>query len=242
VKKVSKFHYSILICALGVFLSWGITDCFAAPTFYSTSSYTNWLVSHNTQAGVDDGTLDNNTSYFILTGTNAFSTASAITNEPTRNNLWIANNNEGSNGGVGNWTFFVFRQTFDLNGYDPATTVLSFKWAADDSGEIFAARGSWIPKFSLNGGAFIYYPGSSPSSRIPTYSLSDLVTLSSGFVSGSNTIDFYVEGNGQTDGFALTNVSLTARESSAVPEPATMLLLGLGLTGVARLRKKFARA
>ena len=235
-KKISKFQYSILTCALVVFLSWGITECFAAPTFYSTSSYTNWLVSHNTQAGVDNGTLDNNASYFILTGTNAFSTAAAITNETTRNNLWIANNNDGSNGGIGNWTFFVFRQTFDLNGYDPATAVLNFKWAADDSGEIFAARGSWIPKFSLNGGAFIYYPDSSPSDRKPTYGLSDLVTLSSGFVSGSNTIDFYVEGNGQTDGFALTNVSFTV-QPSGVPEPATMLLLGFGIVGLAGVRR-----
>ena len=92
----------------------------------------------------------------------------------------------------------MFRQTFDLTGYDPTTANLQFRWAADDSGEIGAVRGSWIPIYSLNGDDFVYYPGSTPSTRIPTYGLSALVTLSGGFNNGLSTIDFYVEGNGET--------------------------------------------
>ena len=52
----------------------------------------------------------------------------------------------------GDWTFFVFHQTFDLTGYDPTTADLQFQWAADDSGQGFADRGTWVPKYSLNGG------------------------------------------------------------------------------------------
>jgi hypothetical protein len=58
-----------------------------------------------------------------------------------------------------------------------------------------------------------------------------LVTLS-----GLNTIDFYVVGNGATDGFGLRNVSFTV-EPSGVSEPATMLLLGFGLAGLAGVRR-----
>jgi hypothetical protein len=165
-------------------------------------------------------------------GASDFNQAVAVTSRP----LYIANNNTGTNGIIGNWTQFVFRQTFDLTGYDPASAVLKFKWAADDSGEIIATRGQWIPRFKLNDGVETFYPGSSPGARVPTYNLSPLVTVSSGFISGLNTIDFFVQGNGVTDGFALETVSFTAN----IPVPAPLLLLGtgiVGLLGVARRRK-----
>jgi hypothetical protein len=57
-----------------------------------------------------------------------------------------------------------------------------------------------------------------------SYSFGPTADLSSGFVSGLNEIDFYVEGNGTTDGFALNPISFTA---NAVPEPASMTLLGI---------------
>ena len=130
----------------------------------------------------------------------------------------------------------MFRQTFDLSGFDPATANLSFRWAADDSGEIFAMRGSWIPAFRLNGGAFTYYPGASPDHRIPTYDFSSLVSLTSGFVGGLNTIDFYVQGNGVTDGFALQLESFTA---TAVPAPG--VLAALGAAGALGSRRRCGR-
>ncbi|HEX7534358.1 MAG TPA: PEP-CTERM sorting domain-containing protein, partial [Syntrophales bacterium] len=79
-----------------------------------------------------------------------------------------------------------------------------------------------------------------PGPTAETYEYGNESSLSSGFISGLNTIDFYVEGNGVTDGFELRKVSFTARESSAVPEPATMLLLGFGLVGLAGVRKRFS--
>lgn len=210
-------------------LSWGTTECFAAPLFYSTSDPVNhWFVSTNV-AGVDGlGEAGFNTTNFIQ----------AVTVNPPRGDglPYIADDPTGTHSWQ--WTYFVFRQTFDLTGYDPTTADLKFQWAADDSGEIYATRGSWIPQFRLNGGAFTYYPGSSPENRIPTYGYSSVVDLTSGFVSGLNTIDFYVEGNGMTDGFALGNVVFTADPANPVPEPSTIFLLGAGLAGVAFLRRR----
>lgn len=202
----------------------GITESSAAPIFYSTDTPSVWSVATN--VGGADGQLSS-------FNTSDFNAAVAIAGRPG----FIANNSSGTNGGMGTWTFFVFRQTFDLSGYDAATADLKFQWAADDSGEVFAWRGSWIPKFSLNGGEFIAYPGS----PTPTYSYSSVVDLSSGFVSGLNTIDFYVEGNGVTDGFALLTSSFTANESpttTPVPEPGTIMLLGMGMLTLAVYGKR----
>ena len=205
-----------------------VRDGLAAPVFHSTSNPTgNWFVSANV-SGVDT----NSFSSFLL-GTSDFIQAVAYVN-PVRP-LYIANNDSGTNGGFFNWTQFVFRQTFDLTGYDPSVAVLKFRWAADDSGEGFAARGQWIPRFKLNGGQAEFYPGASPGNPVETYALSPEVTVNSGFVSGLNTLDFYVQGNGLSDGFALETVSFTAN----IPVPAPLLLLGtglLGLLGTARRR------
>jgi hypothetical protein len=199
----------------------------AGPTFYDTSAAnaSNWQVATWVSGGSCDGAF----SCFPTTG---FTTATAITSKAG----WIANNSSGTNGGIEDWTFFHFRQTFDLTGYNATTAELKFQWAADDSGEGFASRGTWVPKFRLNGGSLV------PWGTGATYSFGPTVDLTGGFVSGLNTIDFYVEGNGVTDGFALIFPSgggLTA-QVNAVPEPETyaMLLAGLGLLGVMVRRRK----
>ncbi|MBS0189791.1 MAG: hypothetical protein U0573_13575 [Phycisphaerales bacterium] len=174
----------------------------AAPTFFPTGTPTgHWYVCTNIDRSGEGKFESFKTDNFVQ---------SVNINYDGSRLDWIADIPGGTHGGVGNWTFFVFRQTFDLTGYDPATANLTIRWGADDSGEIFADRGSWIPAYTLNGGPFIYYPGSSPEHRIPTYSYSQWTSITTGFVSGINTIDFYVEGNGQTDGFGLQVQSFTA--------------------------------
>ncbi len=220
----------------------------AAPVFYATSSPTNWSVSTNvSNADVNATNTQALPSQFLLAAT-AFSTA--VLREPLTSLSWIGNTVSGSNlttpilfGNI-RWTQFVFRQTFDLTGYDPATAVLRFQWAADDSGNGVGSggwQGSWIPQFRLNGASTrTYYPGASPTSPIPTYDLSPEVTVNSGFIGGLNTIEFFVQGNGWFDGMALQNVSFTANSTTAIPVPAPVLLLGtglLGLLGIARRRK-----
>ncbi|MBK6657260.1 MAG: VPLPA-CTERM sorting domain-containing protein [Proteobacteria bacterium] len=209
---------SALVVALAT-LSFASASQAATLPFASTSDTAAWQVATNL-SDIDGGPFP----------TSGFVTASRVDGRVTEGINWLANNTSGSNGGVGNWTQFVFRQSFDLTGFNAADTELEFQWAADDSGEIVADRGHWVPKFSLNGGALV------PWGTGPTYNFGPVVTVNSGFVAGLNHIDFFVQGNGQTDGFALKALSLTA---SPVPAPASVgLMLGglVVLTGLKRRR------
>ena len=217
--------HAAIVTAATVMSGLAISECMAGAQFYGTGDpFGHWFVSTNVDRN-GDATHPFRTDNFVQ--------AVNTTYDSTRLD-WIADVPSGNHGGVGNWTFFVLRQTFDLTGYDPTTARLTIRWAADDSGEIIADRGSWIPAFSMNGNALVNYPGSTPDHRIPTYGYCDWFTLSSGFVSGLNTIDFYVEGNGQTDGFGLQVQSFTAD----VPAPAGVaLLLPMGLLRGRRRRQ-----
>jgi hypothetical protein len=227
--KFSSFSRTIItqVAFFVLALAGSSKQCLAAPSFASTSDPSKWTVATNV------GGTDGQFSSFPITG---FAPATAIASRAD----WIANNDTGTNGGMETWTFFVFSQTFDLTGYDPTTADLKFQWAADDSGEIFASRGSWIPKLSLNGGDLINYPGSTSGSRIATYGYSSTVDLASGFVPGLNTIKFYVEGNGVTDGFSLKTGSFTADNVVVTPEPASMVLFGVGGAALAFMRRRKA--
>lgn len=117
-----------IVSVLAFCLSLGTTKAFAAPTFYSTTEPSQWLVATNLNQ--PDGLPSSfQTSTFT----------SAVLRDGTSN--WIANVARGTNspGGVGYWTFFVFRQIVSLTGYDPTTANLQFEWAADDSGHLVSS-------------------------------------------------------------------------------------------------------
>jgi hypothetical protein len=229
---LTKLTLRIAGVAVGTGLSlgtWNTTDAFAySLTFSSTSNPSSWQVAVNMNG--KDGEL----SSFPTTG---FNPAVAITGRTTEGINWIANNSTGTNGSfIGDWKFFVFRQTFDLTGYDPTTANLSFQWAADDDGHSNSASGTWKPKYRLNSGNLIdgKWFGTWPTGS--SYFFGPTVDISSGFINGVNTIDFYVQGNGVTDGFALKSLGLNVEP---VPEPITILgsLTALGF-GTFLKRKK----
>jgi hypothetical protein len=212
-----------------------VSQAFAAPVFYSTThadnAYTNWQVATNLPNNDTDGTnVDGAYSSFPTTGFAQAAARSTAVN-------WIANIASGSNGtSVRQWTFFVFRQTFDLTGYDASTAVLKFRWGADDTGEVFADRGSWTPKYSLNTTA----ESALVDGTAGYYQLGSEVTVT-GFQPGFNTLYFFVEGNGITDGMTLQTSSFTASAiDGQIPEPKTYALLGVGLAlmGWAALGRK----
>lgn len=221
----------IITALVAVSLSPALRADDISSLFISTSNPTAWKVSTNV-SGVDTG--PNDASRF-LTGSGDFIAAVSVTIPAVRDD-YIANNPTGTNGWLGRYTQFVFRQTFDLTGYDPTSALLSFQWAADDSGESVLYRGSWLNRFSLNGGGF----QGVDSGGYYVYDPIKVVQLSSGFASGLNTIDFYVQGNGVSDGFELKTLSFSAARTSSVPDSGlTLALLSGSLISLVALRRRF---
>ena len=68
-----------------------------------------------------------------------------------------------------------------------------------------------------------------------------MTDVTSGFIDGVNTIDFYVQGNGVTDGFALKSLGLDAdrrNPTTSVPGPLPALGLISGFLSSRKLRKQ----
>lgn len=190
-----------------------------AQTFHSTGA--------NVVAGVDQN-------WTVSTGTaGVFSSvfgAAFITPLVYPQPNFITNLPGGSNGFA---PWFTFRQTFDLSGFNALTAALAFRWGCDD----VPGAVNFTPVFSLNGGA------TQGAGTCGGYNINagSLVNLTSGFNGGVNTLDFFVVGNGTTDGFGLNTASFTANRltpSSTVPEPATVVLLGTGLAVIVGMRHR----
>jgi hypothetical protein len=241
------------------------SSAFAAPTFLNTDwtvagPVAGWQVAINLPLGMDAG-MDGGFDQFPVSGpwADAVACSATASRVPVRPD-WISNVALCSNGvqsspgaapqiGGDNWTQFIFRQQFTLDATQASTLQLSFQWAADDSGQIDAVRGSWRPAWSLNSTDFddLNFTqwgectgNSGFGIAIPSfgtgcsYELSPTVTVS-GFQPGENTMYFWVQGNGRTDGMRLANAQFTP-----VPEPATAMLAGLGLLPLWLARRRAA--
>ncbi len=136
------------------------------------------------------------------------------------NSQWISIS-ANTDGPVGDYTY---RTTFNLTGLNPATAVITGRWATDNAGLDILING--ISTGNTNTTQF----GSFTS-----------FSINSGFIAGVNTLDFIVNNGGGPTGLRVDQLQGTASppQASGVPEPTTMILLGTGLAGVvAKVRKR----
>jgi hypothetical protein len=113
--------------------------------------------------------------------------------------------------------------SFDLTAFDPSTVVIDGQWSTDNLGDEISINGAPLGDTSPGFGSFAPF------------------TISSGFVSGVNTLDFNWENDGGPGGLLVEFTSATGTPEST-PEPATVTLLAAGLAAIVFGRRRLARA
>ena len=140
--------------------------------------------------------------------------------------MWIGpNNNSQLVSPIGE---YIYRTTFDLTGFDPATASLAGKWTTDNNGLDIRINGASL---GYTTGFASFNDGFSP------------FTVTSGFISGLNTLDFVVNNGLVAIGNTIDNPAALRVEVSgtaSVPEPASLFLLGSGFVALAAWRRRHA--
>jgi hypothetical protein len=121
---------------------------------------------------------------------------------------------------------YIYTLTFSLGGFDPSSAQISGEWVPLNQSQIY-----------LNGIDTGY---SNPASELRA---SDLFSITSGFVSGENELQFYVT-EPVTPGPALEGLQVTIFSATAdpVPEPGTMTLTLMFLFFVTAFRATLLRS
>jgi hypothetical protein len=148
-----------------------------------------------------------------------------LANAPT--GQWISDVAQVNNTwGIGP-TVFASR-TFDLTGYNLSSVTLTGNFSVMDSNIGLFLNNILIP------GTSVLWPA------LPWQYLTSFST-SSGFNAGINTLEFRANStNAMWDGVMLRDTWVNGSQTNTVPEPASIVLLGSGLLGmavVARRRK-----
>lgn len=129
---------------------------------------------------------------------------------------WIGPNNDASaHGPVGTYDY---RISFDLTGFNFMTASITGQWSTDDAGT--GVRLNGISTGATGGNFLAWTP----------------LTISSGFNAGINTLDFLVLNDGGPTGLRVEG----AVSANSVPEPASLLLIGVGLVGFGIFRRRLA--
>ena len=159
------------------------------------------------------------TGQFPFTGTPSWVADSSVSE-------WISPKGaETSSDGSGN---YVYTESFTLgSALDPATASIIGQWTTDNSGFI-----------ELNGvqiGNGTIAPGT-----LQAFASFTSFSITSGFHTGLNTLTFVVNNNtnGTPDVTGLNVQILSTNVSSAVPEPATFAVMGLGLAAIGFFGRK----
>jgi len=120
---------------------------------------------------------------------------------------------------------YNYTTTFDLTGFVPGTASISGKLSADDQ----------LIGVLLNG-VLVAPPVTTPDAGFTSL---HPFSITAGFVAGINTLEFLTLNNHQVVTGLIVDMTGTA---TAVPEPASLAMLGIGLTGLFAFRRFFKRA
>ena len=193
-------------------LAMGFLRCHASPVFYDTGVDSNFQQlaggspdPHYQLRQVTPGAYIGNTNW-----SPAITMQSSIAwpqwlQPPDARWIYIA---DAANLGQ-DWGTYEYRTTFDLTGYDPSTAVLAGKWAMDQYGSIY-----------LNTNLVATLSDGNWNNNLTAF------TITSGFVSGINTLTFYVRQPDGGDGLIVSGASLTA---AGLPGPPIILLTNPGI-------------
>ncbi len=130
---------------------------------------------------------------------------------------WIGPNTDSAlNGPVG---IYDYQTTFDLTGFDATTAALNGRWAAD------------------NAGVDIVINGNSTGQTVAGFDAFNSFSVTSGFTSGVNTIDFLVRNDGGPTGLRVEGGLTADAVVASVPEPMSLAILGVGLAGAGLFRR-----
>lgn len=114
-------------------------------------------------------------------------------------------------GGFASPDTYTYTITFNLAGLDASSAVITGQWSAADEGTMF-----------LNGNEV----SSSPSSGSGAFTG---FSINSGFAPGVNALTFAVPNTTGFSGLHVQIISSNVEQVSAAPEPASVVLLGLGM-------------
>lgn len=171
---------------------------------------------------------------YVATGTGGFPIPPWLADNTT--SAWTTTLNPvtplgpGSNGNAGIWADYHYQTTFSMSGLNPATTIVSGQVSYDN----------FLQDVLLNGQstgiiADANNPGPSFGGWLPfSFDAADISLLNGGV----NTLTFIVrsaQGDGLEDYTGL-RVEFLQRTADAIPEPASLSLLGIGLLALRRRR------
>jgi len=217
---------SLSVLSLGA----GVTKAAIISTLYNTGE---------TNAGglVAQGTVDPHYTLTVnpqggsgpyVTNSTSWQIAGGNWGANTSNSQWISPQTYYSNtvsvtsDAVGNYTY---QTTFSLAGLNPATASITGQYYVDNA----------VVQLDLNGvntGYVGLTPGHGNINTLESF------TINSGFIAGNNTLSFVVEhtsaSGSNPSGIEVENMVGTA---TAVPEPASLGLMGLAVAGLASRRR-----